>query len=304
MKPLFVALLAGLALPATANDPPRTFEDTTSSPELNRRIRENSEEMRRAVSRWEAEFLERVARVESACLASPALSGKSCERAGGPPPHSPSFAYDPDRAFDRAERLYPAAELMRTTRHARATMAQPGFWGAVIDVAVRSLITDPEGANADYRQFAGVQQDEALERARQRYEALKRRARETADSRGLDAQGRVALATCVSANGFSDYNQAEADAVKDGTADPLVAARLPWQSFATNFAPRQTGRGVCRDYAAVARDFLREMGVASRVVGSVGHAMTEVSLPGEEALIVEPQFDNLNGDCRLFRYAR
>ena len=109
------------------------------------------------------------------------------------------------------------------------------------------------------------------------------------------------MASCVAANGFDGYSEAEAEAVNAGTFDASEVAKQPWQSFASDFVPRERGRGVCRDYAAVARDFLRAMVVQARVVGSKGHAMTEITL-ARGAVLLEPQLDNLNDDCKLYSY--
>jgi len=94
--------------------------------------------------------------------------------------------------------------------------------------------------------------------------------------------------------------------VEGGRSDPLDAARLPWQSFATNGSADQRGRGVCRDFAAIARDFLQAMGTRARVVGSSGHAMTEATLARggrEETYLFEPQRDLVARECLLYRYA-
>lgn len=49
------------------------------------------------------------------------------------------------------------------------------------------------------------------------------------------------------------------------------------------------------------------MGTRARVVGSTGHSMTEVTLSRggrDEVFLFEPQFDLLEQDCVLYRYAR
>lgn len=256
-----------------------------------------------AISRWESDMESRAARAESRCLYSPALAARSCAELNGPPSHSPDFRFDPDAAFDKAEAYYEAAQLWKDGRRMGKLLSSSAGWSAVFSNFWLAM-TDPAEWERQGKNTSGAKIKAAMERAQLRYENL--RAKAAYKGKGLSEEGRIALAACVSANTLQ-YNAAEADAVKGGRSDPLDVARLPWQSFATNMAEEQTGRGVCRDYAAIARDFLRAMGTRARVVGSTGHAMTEVTLSRggrDEVYLFEPQHDLLVRDCVLYRYAR
>lgn len=254
-----------------------------------------------ALAEWESDMEARAAQVEARCLSSPRLASRTCVDTGAPPSYHADFRFDPDAAFDRAERLYETAQLWKDGRKLGRLLSTSRGWGMVFENFWLAM-TDPEEWKRQGRESSGQRMRDAMERARVRYEGLRSKAADK--GKGLTEHQRVALAACVSAHALPEYNQAEADAVASGRSDPLDAARLPWQSFATNVASDQRGRGVCRDYAAIARDFLRAMGIGARVVGSTGHAMTEVTPSGGAPYLFEPQHDLLAQDCKLYRYAR
>lgn len=250
------------------------------------------------IAAWDRDIDARVAAVERHCLNSPALAGRRCIDGGEYRLGERSFQYAESSAFDQAEHLIGAAQAYRGGRQLAAMKADD--WGQVLRTARAGIL----GSEQDRRADPPTANYEVLKRGRQRYEALRAKAAEKGKGLATDDE-RLALAACFSARGFTGYNQAEADAVRGGTSDSLASARYPWESFVTNRLPRHRGRGVCRDYAAIARDVLRAMGLTTRVVGSDDHAMTEVTLVRggrPQRLLLEPQHDLLSRECVLYSY--
>lgn len=306
MKTLYLVLL--LAVPVSAKDinNGRVADNEALAAEIEqRRI-----DVDAAIIRWEADLNARITKVKSECLYSPSIAGKTCAEAGsykigGKTP----FRFDPDRTFDKAEKYYEAAmffkEMAEVEEFAKKRLTKWSTWELIFKTAWMGW-TDKE-AWADFSMNTpGAKIRAAEERGRRMYEDL--RAKAVSQATDYSDDQKIALAACVSAVGFSGYNEKEAEEVKGGTAKAFISARLPWQSFITDFAPKKTGKGVCRDYAAVARDFLREMGFKdkTRVVADAGHALTEVTLKrggGDKVLLFEPQHNLLARDCLLYEYA-
>lgn len=308
MLPLVLALLLPV-LPGFAEEfgsaQIRRFQsaaDSARGPEAEREFDET-------LAQWRRSLDYRLRRVESRCLNSPDLGRKACAeggpyRIGGKP-----FLFDPSDSHAAAEKLVPAAKYARAGRDlgrfASQELDEASTWRQILGIAALAIFA-PGRYEEWNRGLPATRMREALGEAKARYEDLRARTAARADALSLDAENRVALAACVSAQGFAGYNQAEADAVLTGTSDPFDAARRPWESFVVGRTPESIGRGVCRDYAAVADDFLKALGVSSKVVGSSGHAMVEARLAGRGAdpvFLVEPQHDLLARDCLLYRYS-
>lgn len=141
-----------------------------------------------------------------------------------------------------------------------------------------------------------------MERSYKKYEALIKKARTKKDSLTDDAK--IAMATCISAVGLAGYDAVGAKEVTSGESKAFSSNLRAWESFVTGVDQRKMGKGVCRDYVSISTDFLtRSFDMDARPVGGGGHAMTELTLgEDDEVRLVEPQWDGLNGPCKLFVY--